>query len=42
MQQLSEVSVKGFRILGYAGNTGADHGDQLQAMPVWLKELNIK
>ena len=42
MQQLSEVNVKGFRIRGYAGNTGEDHGDQLQAMPVWLKELNIK
>lgn len=42
MQQLSEVKVKGFRILGYAGNTGADHGDQLQAMPYWLKTLKIR
>ena len=42
MQQLSEVTVKGFRILGYAGNTGEDHGDQLQAMPEWLKLLKIK
>lgn len=33
MQQLSMVKAKGFRILGYAGNTGQDHGDQLQAMP---------
>ncbi len=42
MQQLSEVEVKGFRVLGYAGNTGEDHGDQLQAMPEWLKLLKIK
>ncbi len=42
MQQLSEVKVKGFHIRGYAGNTGADHGDQLQAMPEWLKLLKIK
>ena len=42
MQQLSEVDVKGFHIRGYAGNTGADHGDQLQAMPEWLKLLKIK
>jgi hypothetical protein len=42
MQQLSEVKAKGFRVNGYAGNTGADHGDQLQAMPEWLKLLKIK
>lgn len=42
MQQLSEIDVKGFHIRGYAGNTGADHGDQLQAMPEWLKIFNIK
>lgn len=42
MQQLSEVNAKNFHILGYAGNTGADHGDQLQAMPEWLKLLKIK
>lgn len=42
MQQTSEVDVKGFRIRGYAGNTGADHGDQLQGMPEWLKVLKIK
>lgn len=42
MQQLSEVYTKGFRVLGYAGNTGADHGDQLQAMPYWLKLFKIK
>lgn len=42
MQQVSEVNVKGFRIRGYAGNTGEDHGDQLQAMPEWLKLLKAK
>ncbi len=42
MQQLSEVNIKGFHVRGYAGNTGEDHGDQLQAMPQWLKLLDIK
>lgn len=42
MQQLSEVDLKGFHIRGYAGNTGADHGDQLQAMPEWLKMFKVK
>lgn len=42
MQQLSEINVKGFHIRGYAGNTGEDHGDQLQAMPEWLKLLKIR
>lgn len=42
MQRTSEVDVKGFHVRGYAGNTGADHGDQLQAMPEWLKILKIK
>jgi hypothetical protein len=42
MQQLSKVDAKGFHIRGYAGNTGEDHGDQLQAMPEWLKVLKIK
>jgi hypothetical protein len=42
MQQLSAVNVKGFHIRGYAGNTGQDHGDQLQAMPEWLKILKLK
>ncbi len=42
MQQTSEVDVKGFHIRGYAGNTGADHGDQLQAMPEWLKILKVR
>lgn len=42
MQQTSQVDLKGFHIRGYAGNTGEDHGDQLQAMPEWLKLLKIK
>jgi len=42
MQQLSEVDVNGFHIRGYAGNTGEDHGDQLQAMPEWLKLLKVR
>ncbi|MBK8813744.1 MAG: hypothetical protein IPN69_23855 [Acidobacteria bacterium] len=42
MQQLSEVNVKGFKIRGYAGNTGIDHGDHLYAMPAWLKLLKIE
>jgi hypothetical protein len=42
MQQVSEVDVKKFHVRGYAGNTGADHGDQLQAMPEWLKLFKIK
>lgn len=42
MQQTSQVDAKGFHIRGYAGNTGADHGDQLYAMPEWLKLFKIK
>lgn len=42
MQQISQVDAKNFHIRGYAGNTGADHGDQLQAMPEWIKMLKIK
>lgn len=42
MQQISQVDAKNFHIRGYAGNTGADHGDQLYAMPEWLKLLKIK
>lgn len=42
MQQISQVDAKDFHIRGYAGNTGADHGDQLYAMPEWLKLLKIK
>jgi hypothetical protein len=42
MQQLSQADLKGFHVRGYAGNTGEDHGDQLQAMPVWLKMLKVR
>ncbi len=42
MQQLSEVNAKGFKIRGFAGNTGIDHGDHLNAMPAWLKLLNMR
>ncbi len=42
MQQLSEIRIKGFHIRGYAGNTGEDHGDQLQAVPYWLKEFKLR
>ncbi len=42
MQQLSEVNLRGFHVRGYAGNSGEDHGDQLQAMPEWLKLLKIR
>lgn len=42
MQQTSEADVNGFHVRGYAGNTGADHGDQLQGMSEWLKLLNVR
>lgn len=42
MQQISQVDAKGFHIRGYAGNTGADHGDQLYGMPEWLKLFKLK
>ncbi len=42
MQQLSEVNAAGFKIRGFAGNTGIDHGDHLNAMPAWLKLLKIR
>jgi hypothetical protein len=42
MQQISRVDAKGFHIRGHAGNTGADHGDQLYAMPEWLKLFKIR
>lgn len=41
MQQLSEVNARGFKVRGFAGNTGIDHGDHLNAMPAWLKFLKI-
>jgi len=36
MQQLSEVHAGGFELLGFAGNSGPDHVDQLHAMPEFL------
>lgn len=42
MQQLSIVRKGGLNIIGYAGNTGIDHGDHLYAIPAWFKFLNIK
>ncbi len=42
MQQISQVDAKGFNVRDHAGNTGADHGDQLYAMPEWLKLFKIK
>lgn len=42
MQQTSEVDVRSFHIRGYAGNSGADHGDQLQGMPFWLRTFAIR
>lgn len=37
MQQLSEASLKGMSILGFAGNAGPDHIDQLHGMPTFLR-----
>lgn len=42
MQRLSIVRKGGLNIIGYAGNTGIDHGDHLYAIPAWFKFLNIK
>lgn len=39
MQQLSEVRLEGFRVLGFAGTTAPDHIDHLHAMPELLKRL---
>jgi hypothetical protein len=35
--QLSEVKKGGFTLIGYAGNTAADHIDQLHSLPEYLK-----
>lgn len=42
MQQLSIAGKGRLNILGYAGNTGLDHGDHLYAMPAWFRYLDIK
>jgi hypothetical protein len=39
MQQLSEVRAGRFELLGFAGNTGPDHIDQLHAMPELLARV---
>ena len=42
MQQLSEVRVGGLEIMGFAGNAGPDHIDQLHGMPEFLAKLQGK
>lgn len=37
MQQLSEVEVGGFTLLGFAGNSAPDHVDHLHALPELLR-----
>jgi len=39
MQQLSEIRLGRFLLLGYAGNSAPDHVDQLNALPVLLEWL---
>jgi hypothetical protein len=39
MQQLSEVRAGRFELLGFAGNSGPDHIDQLHAMPELLVRM---
>lgn len=39
MQQLSEVRVGGFQMLGFAGNSAPDHADHLYALEAWLRLL---
>ena len=39
MQQLSEVRVGRFALLGFAGNAAPDHVDQFQSMPEFLAQL---
>jgi hypothetical protein len=39
MQQLSEARAGQFLLVGYAGNSGPDHVDQLHSLPVFLKWL---
>ena len=40
-RQLSEARRGGFLLLGFAGNTAADHVDQLHALPEYLKMLHV-
>jgi len=39
MQELSEVRVGRFLLLGYAGNSAPDHVDQLHSLPIMLRWL---
>jgi hypothetical protein len=39
MQQTSEVRAGHFAILGFAGNSGVDHGDHLHAVGSFLRQL---
>ncbi len=39
LQQVSEVRVRGFELLGYAGNSAPDHVDHFHAMPELLKRV---
>lgn len=41
MLQTSEVSVAGFLVKGYAGNTAADHSDHLQNIGEYLTAINL-
>jgi hypothetical protein len=36
-QQLSEVRVGKFLMVGYAGNSAPDHVDQLHSLPEYLR-----
>ncbi|MFC1508823.1 hypothetical protein ACFL60_03935 [Candidatus Omnitrophota bacterium] len=39
MQLVSETSVNGLTILGFAGNTAPDHVDHLHGLPVFLEKI---
>jgi len=39
LQQLSEAGAGKFLLIGYAGNSGPDHVDQLHSLPVFLQWL---
>ena len=41
MQQLSEAHRGGFHVLGFAGNSAADHVDHLYALGEWLRTWKV-
>jgi hypothetical protein len=41
MQQLSEARRRGFHLLGFAGNSAADHVDHLYALGDWLRRWKV-